>query len=800
MNIYQQPDKQQLFEILQRPAANLKQLEEPVKAILEEVRRRGDEAVKSYTKLFDQVELENVMVSQVDIEEAVQQVSPQLKAAIQTAYQNIYRFHKAQDQGGAAIETMPGVLCWRKNKPINKVGLYIPGGTAPLFSTVLMLGIPAQIAGCKEVMMCTPPQKDGSVNPAILYAAQLTGIQKIYKIGGVQAIGAMAYGTETVEAVYKIFGPGNAYVTIAKQIVSQEGIAIDMPAGPSEVMVVADETAYPNFVAADLLSQAEHGTDSQVILVAYSKDFVQEVLAEIEKQVQSLPRQEIARACLQNSVAIVVNEEAEALNIINAYAPEHLIIATKTANQLADQVENAGSIFIGNYTPESAGDYASGTNHTLPTNGFARAYSGVSLDSFVKKITYQQITPEGMQQLGPTVVTMAEAEQLQAHANAVNIRLQSLNPPIPQSLNPSISSLVRSNILHLKPYSSARKEYKGTARVFLDANENPFSNNLNRYPDPLQEQLKQVIATQKGVNVDNIFLGNGSDEAIDLLMRIFCEPQQDSIITLPPTYGMYQVSADIANIAIKEVPLKGNFEPDVEAILRQDSPNTKLLFICSPNNPTGNQMPLESIILLVEGFTGIVVIDEAYIDFAKGASCIELLEKYNNIVILQTFSKAWGLAGIRLGMAYANPSIIELLNKVKPPYNVNQLTQQVALKALQEKEKVQTQIATIKEQRKYLENELNTLPFVQKVYPSDANFLLVKMDHPLAIYNYLLTQEVIVRNRSTQFLCEGCLRITVGTPKENEELVRILKTMNVNSQETNVQLQEIVTVTNKLKP
>ncbi len=807
MKLYIQPSRQKLTTILSRPAADLRQLEEPVKVILEEVKRRGEEAVKCYTKLFDQVDIDTIQVSEQEIKEAIEKVNPALKEAIQTAYQNIYRFHKAQETKPEPIETMEGVQCWRKNVPINKVGLYIPGGTAPLFSTVLMLGIPAQIAGCKEVIMCTPPQKDGSINPAILYAAQLTGIQKIFKIGGVQAIGAMTYSTENVPAVYKILGPGNAYVTVAKQLVSQEGVAIDMPAGPSEVMVVADETAYPSFVAADLLSQAEHGVDSQVVLVAFSEYFVNKVMEEIEKQLLVLPRQEIARNCLKNSIAIVAKGQEEALQIINTYAPEHLIIATKEANELAEQVENAGSVFIGNFTPESAGDYASGTNHTLPTNGFARAYSGVSLDSFVKKITYQQITPKGIQQLGPTVALMAEAEQLQAHANAVTIRLQSRNPSVPRkdkaclvsshlALRTShfgprtIPSLVRPNIRQLQPYSSAREEYKGAAKVFLDANENPNTSEVNRYPDPLQKKLKQEISKLKGVPTENIFLGNGSDEAIDLLMRVFCEPQQDYIITLPPTYGMYQVSANISNVVIKEVPLKKDFQPNVEAILEADSLNAKLLFICSPNNPTGNQMDRSAMLQLLENFSGIIVVDEAYIDFAGGGSGVDLLEQYPNLVILQTFSKAWGLAGIRLGMAFANQEVIQYLNKVKPPYNINKLTQQAALNALQESDQVQAQVSQLIEQRNYLTEEFKKFSFVQKVYPSEANFLLVKMEEPLVIYQALLQEEIIVRNRSTQLLCEGCLRITVGTPEENKLLLTALKIFSTDVAR-NVSIQNI---------
>lgn len=409
--------------LLTRPTYNSQQLESKVQTILQAIQQEGDQAIKQYTRQFDQVVLEKLQVMPSEFKEAAQQVSPALKQALQTAKANLEQFHQAQQTTPTIIETMEGVRCWRKNVAIDKVGLYIPGGTAPLFSTVLMLGIPAQIAGCQEIILCSPPQKDGRLHPAILYAAQLVGINKVFKIGGVQAIGAMAYGTKSVPAVYKIFGPGNQYVTAAKQLVHKEGIAIDMPAGPSEVLVVADETANPAFVAADLLSQAEHGADSQVVLVTFTQQLVEAVETALEKQLVTLPRKTIAQQALANSLAIVVQNKQEALALINEYAPEHLIVALAEAATFADQITNAGSVFIGNYSPESVGDYASGTNHTLPTNGFAKTYSGVSLDSFVKKITFQQLTKEGLHNIGKTVITMAQEEQLMAHSRAVEIRL-----------------------------------------------------------------------------------------------------------------------------------------------------------------------------------------------------------------------------------------------------------------------------------------------------------------------------------------------------------------------------------------
>jgi histidinol dehydrogenase len=422
MRIYINQPRATWIELLKRPALDNSALREQVGLILNAVKLNGDLAIKQYTKQFDGVAIENNQVLYSEIENASKQISNELKEAIQLAAKNISSFHEKQIATPEIIETMPGITCWRKSVGIEKVGLYIPGGSAPLFSTILMLGIPASIAGCKEIVLCSPPDKNGQLHPAILYTAQLVGIKKIYKVGGVQAIAAMAFGTETIPQVNKIFGPGNQYVTAAKQIIQQEGVAIDMPAGPSEVCVLADDSAEPAFVAADLLSQAEHGSDSQVLLISNSIALVEKVNIELEKQLEALPRKEMATKALLNSKAIVVSEMEEAIDLVNEYAAEHLIIACTNASVIADNIINAGSVFIGNYSPESVGDYASGTNHTLPTNGYAKAYSGVSVDSFVKKITFQELSKQGLDNIAGAVELMAEAEGLQAHANAVRIR------------------------------------------------------------------------------------------------------------------------------------------------------------------------------------------------------------------------------------------------------------------------------------------------------------------------------------------------------------------------------------------
>jgi histidinol dehydrogenase len=420
------PSKSEWSEILKRPTQEKANLEAIVSSVFNEIKANGDEALKTFTKKFDGAHLETLLVSDEEFKTALEKTPIVLKNAIDNAARNIETFHKAQIAEEERIETQAGVECWRKVTPIEKVGLYIPGGTAPLFSTVLMLAIPAKIAGCKEIVLCTPPNKEGEINPAILYAASSIGCKRIFKLGGIQAIGAMAYGSESVPSVYKIFGPGNQYVTAAKQIASLDGVAIDMPAGPSEVLVYGDETGNPDFIASDLLSQAEHGADSQVVFVTCVETLIDEVKEAVDRQLVDLPRKEIASKALDNSVYILMKNEEEALELINEYGPEHLVIGAKNEDLFINKITNAGSVFLGNYTPESAGDYASGTNHTLPTNGYAKSYSGVSLDSYTKKITYQRISKEGLKSIGPIIEVMAEAEDLYAHKNAVTVRLNDL--------------------------------------------------------------------------------------------------------------------------------------------------------------------------------------------------------------------------------------------------------------------------------------------------------------------------------------------------------------------------------------
>ena len=426
MNKIYNPKQENWASLLERPTKTVDDIEATVKEIFTAVQNKGDKAVQQYTTQFDGIALDTILVSDEEVQNAIINVSDELKAAIQLAKSNIEKFHTAQKTNRVSVETAPGVECWQEKRPIQKIGLYIPGGTAPLFSTVLMLAVPAKIAGCKEVVLCSPPDATGNLNPAILYAAQLCGVTKILKVGGIQAIAGMTFGTATIPKVYKIFGPGNQYVTVAKQLATQFGVAIDMPAGPSELLVVADDSAVPAFVASDLLSQAEHGTDSQVILVSTSKQMIESVEEEVQSQLAVLPRKAIAEKAIANSKLIFVENQEIALDLINEYGPEHFIVCTENNDYYVDNIANAGSVFIGNYTPESAGDYASGTNHTLPTNGYAKNYSGVNLDSFMKSMTFQKISEAGIQTIGKAIEIMAEKEGLQAHKNAVTLRLNAI--------------------------------------------------------------------------------------------------------------------------------------------------------------------------------------------------------------------------------------------------------------------------------------------------------------------------------------------------------------------------------------
>ena len=803
MQLYSYPDPRTWPALQQRAAAaEAPQVAARVRAIFDQVRADGDAALVRMASELDQASLTSLLVSEAEFAAAAAQVPADLQAAIRQARANLETFHAAQRDPELRVETMPGVACSRRAVPVQRVGLYVPGGSAPLFSTLLMLGVPARLAGCPQVVVCTPPRPDGTVSPVILFVAQLLGITTVVKAGGAQAIAALALGTASVPAVDKIFGPGNRYVTAAKQLAAAEaGVAIDMPAGPSEVLVIADETANPAFVAADLLSQAEHGPDSQVVVLGTSAALLAQVRAETTRQLATLPRRELAARALDNSRAILLPDAAAMLAFSNQYAPEHLILATDNAEALAQEVTNAGSVFLGHLTPEAVGDYASGTNHTLPTSGYARQYSGVSLDSFVKKITFQRLSPVGLRALGPAVEIMAEAEGLAAHARAVTLRLDSLaddlaeakavgGAEVPASLSASVqlpqnlaanpyAGLVRPSVARMQPYSSARDEFEGLAAVMLDANENSLGSvgpdDFSRYPDPQQRAIKAELARLKGVEPDQIFLGNGSDEAIDLLVRLTCTPGRDRIVTCPPTYGMYEVAANLNDVGVERLLLTADFQLPAQAEQTLAASSAKLLFLCSPNNPTGNLLASDAMETILRTFRGLVVVDEAYADFADAPSWTTRLAEFPRLVVLQTFSKAWGLAGLRLGVAYAAPALIAYLNKIKPPYNISAATQQHALAALASAPRLDTMRTELVRSREQLAARLPLLPGVAQVFPSDANFLLVRFStDATAVYEALRARGIVVRNRTTQPGCAGCLRLTVGTAAENDQLLRAL--------------------------
>lgn len=770
MELFVNPCRSEWPELCRRVAkcGSSTELESRVRDIINRVRKDGDAAIRQLAMEIDRVDLGSIKVSAAEFEEAEAKVNPEVKKAIAAAYANIFAFHKAQMPSRVELETSPGVWCVRKPVAIPKVGMYIPGGTAPLFSTVLMLGVPSKVAGCPVRLLCTPAGKDGKVNAEVLYAAQMCGIADVFKVGGAQAIAAMAYGTGSIEKVDKIFGPGNSYVTTAKQIVSVDSVAIDMPAGPSEVMVLADAGANPSYVASDLLSQAEHGRDSQAMLVCSDASFADKVLLEVERQAAMLPRGEFISGSLAGSRAVVFDSLDDMLAFADSYAPEHLIIAMEDADAIAERINCAGSVFIGNYSPESAGDYASGTNHTLPTSGWARSYSGVGLDSFMRQMTLQKLSARGLRGLSDTIVRMAEAEGLEAHANAVRVRMEETSAP-EAGESFVLDSMVRPNILNLTPYSTARDEYQGSLGVFLDANENPFPNGYNRYPDPHQKELKARISGLKGIPAGNLFVGNGSDEAIDLVFRIFCVPGKDNVVSIEPSYGMYKVAAATNDIECRPFRLADDFSLDADALLAATDARTKAIFICSPNNPSGNAFDPELIMGIARRFRGVVIVDEAYGDFCSRGS---VALSCPNIIVLQTLSKAWGLASLRLGLAIASEEIIRLMSMVKYPYNISKASMEVAMQALDRP--VGDEVRLILSERERLQKLLPSIKCVRKVWPSEANFILVQVDDADGTYGRLVSAGIIVRNRTNVAGCRGCLRITVGTPEENDKMLKIL--------------------------
>ncbi len=781
-------------EILQRPAATAyPERGADVARLIAQIRADGDASARALTRRFDGVEIGDLCVSTEEFDACDAQLPEALKAAMRAAFARIKAFHGACAPTAVALETAPGVLCERIVVAIDRVGLYVPAGSAPLPSTALMLGVPAMLAGCKQIVLCSPPDASGSVHPTVLYAAKLCGIETVVKLGGVQAIAAMAFGTQTVPKCDKIFGPGNAWVTEAKQQVSlsADGAAIDMPAGPSEVLVIADRFANAEIVAADLLSQAEHGPDSQVILLSDDAHLIAQVQAAVARQLLTLERADVATQSIANSRFIWVDTIETALAVSNQYAPEHLLLNLQHARQYLSQIRNAGSIFLGPLTPESTGDYNAGTNHVLPTYGHARAYSGVSVASFIKLITVQTLSAEGLAAIGPEAVTLARAEGLEAHALAVQKRLDLIGAdapvePVRPSTVASVLSLVRPDFLGFKGYSSARME-ASTGATFLNANESPWppfvdssaaGNALNRYPAPQPPQLLQRLAEIYAVPSDMLLIGRGSDELIDLLTRAFCRAGVDRVLTMPPTFGMYKVCANVQGAIVLEVPLlpEQNFAPDWQAATRGLAAGVKLAYVCTPNNPTGGVVQRSDLVAFIKAALGraVVVVDEAYIEFSDAPPAPDLIAEFPNVVVLRTLSKAYGLAGARVGCAIARPELIALLRTLMAPYPVASPVATAALHGLADLAQIAARIGILKSERVRLALALSSLAGVVKVWPSAANFLTFEVADAKTTYRALAALGVVLRDVSHYPGLAQNLRVSVGTPVENDQFLKAL--------------------------
>ena len=781
-------------QLLQRPvvAENTERAVDVARYIAQ-IRADGDASARALTRRFDGVELGDLKVSAAEFDACDAQLTEPLKHAMRAAFARIKHFHSACTPRAVAVETTPGVLCERIVVGIDRVGLYVPAGSAPLPSTALMLGVPAMLAGCLEIVLCSPADANGKVHPTVLYAAKLCGINQVFKLGGVQAIAAMAFGTESVPKCDKIFGPGNAWVTEAKQQVSMSagGAAIDMPAGPSEVLVIADADANSEIVAADLLSQAEHGPDSQVVLLSDSAALIEQVQDALNQQLEALGRSDIARKSLVHSRLILVADINQAIRVSNQYAPEHLILNVRNARQYLAQIRNAGSVFLGALTPESTGDYNAGTNHVLPTYGHARAYSGVSVTSFIKLITVQTLSVQGLAAIGPEAITFARAEGLEAHALAVQKRLELIetkekSPSAASSA--SVLTLARPEFLGFKGYSSARMEATEGA-TFLNANESPWppgpesdssdkSDALNRYPAPQPKILLQRLADIYGVAPESLLIGRGSDELIDLLTRAFCRAGLDRVLIMPPTFGMYKVCANVQGAEVLEIPLlaENNFAPDWLAAAAALSRGVKLAYVCTPNNPTGGAVDSAELLKFVIAARGrtVVVVDEAYFEYSESKAATEMLAEFDHVVVLRTLSKAYGLAGARIGCVIAHPQVISLLRTLMAPYPIASPVVAAALRGLSDLSLVKTRIAILVAERKRIAFALENLADVRKVWPSVANFLTFEVPDAKAVYQHMASQGVVVRDVSHYPGLSQNLRVSVGTPEENTQFLSTL--------------------------
>lgn len=767
-------------QVLQRPALrDVPGVAATVRRIVDSVRADGDSALLALSEQFDGVRPVPLQVSRQEFDAAERALDAAQTAAIDRAISNVRRFHAAQEPRPLRVETSPGVSCERFSVPIRAVGLYVPAGTAPLPSTAIMLAVPADIAACPVRVMCTPPARDGAANAAVLVAARRSGIEQVFKVGGAQAIAAMAYGTASVPKCDKLFGPGNAWVTAAKMLVAQdpEGAAADLPAGVTEVMVIADDSARADFVAADLLAQAEHSPDAQALLVTTCTALAEEAARQVRRRAASLSRARILQQSVESMRILIVERLDTAFDIANEYAPEHLLLELREPRRWLGRVNAAGAVFLGHWSPESMGDYCSGPNHTLPTYGYARAHSGLSLEDFQKRITVQEISPAGLADLGPTAQILANLEGLDAHAAAVSVRLEAIQ----QASGSAVVSLARPEIVTLKPYAHAAWR---PALTRLHANEAPWrpagdatSEGLNRYPEPQPQLLIERLASLYDVAPGSVLATRGSDEAIDLLSRIYLRAGTDAILQCTPSFGMYQVAARIQGADVVEVSLERDqdWALDPERLLAAWRPNIKLVYLCSPNNPTGNLLSVAALENLCTALDGkaIVVIDEAYIEWSRSSSLSRWLTRFSTLAILRTLSKAHALAGARIGALLANPELIELARRVIPPYSLAQPTVEAALKALEPREIAagQVRLEGLLAEREYLRRGLAASPWVDRVWPSDANFLLIDCRDADGFMKHALAGGLIVRDLRAHPLLPQSLRVSVGTRAQNDALL-----------------------------
>ncbi len=743
---------------------------ETVQEIIAQVKTEGDKFLMEITKRFDNAELQQLKVTNEEIKSAYQQVSPEVIEALKAAKQNIETFHKAHIAKETKCETQPGVNVWRVFRPIEAVGLYVPGGKAAYPSTVLMNAIPAKVAGCQQIIICTPPQPDATCNPAVLVAADICGITEIYKVGGAQAVAAMAYGTESIPAVSKICGPGNQYVTTAK-IQVQNKVAIDMPAGPSEIMVIADKTANPEWVAADLLSQLEHAEDSQAILVTTNEDLANQVNEAIITQTNNAPRQEIIRESLKISRTIIAQDSSQVIEITNAYAPEHLEIITQENDYFLRKINNAGSIFLGPYTSEPLGDYATGANHTLPTTGFAKMYPPLSTESFGKWIQVQEVTEAGLYQLAPIVTTLAEQDGLPAHATAINIRLNNqIIKPIPP---------VQSRQAYTPPLSN-RRSFEGLLLDFSERTAPPSPNVIKALKDfiendslttyPEYQDLVPAIANYANVTPEQVLPTNGSDRGIDIIFRTFSS-EGDQVIIPQPSFAIFTQSAGIIGNQIVKPYYSQDLSYPLAEVLAAITPATKIITICNPNNPPGTLTPVEDIEKIAQSApNSIVYIDEAYSEFS-GVTAVPLLNKYPNIIISRTFSKAFGIAAMRIGYLLASPELVIEMNKVRGPYEVNMPAAIAARAALADIESMTSYVDEVMNAAKPLTEEFFQVNSI-KYFPSSSNYILFVPEKPAELNQYFIDNNIRIRPRSGPNI-ENTLRVSIGTVEQMKQFISV---------------------------